>query len=269
MSLAMNAAGAVTSVSLFGYDSATGDLVYVDSMKLKGPPAPSFNSAWNDPTAVPKDGDAGAVYKSNQIESRTYMDDEGKPEMSVSLKGDDGAGYEIAGVTLFVNNAAGTVIFTDSMKLKDVDGTSPELDLPPFNAALMLEAADITFADVYESDLARADSFLSRTFMNAAGEPEMSVSINDLGEVSSVSYFTLGAGGDVLFTDSMNMQDQNSGDNLAVTLKAFDPNQNMDPLSGPVGTMTSAGAADVLATHATNAMITVSLPVLYGTGSPR
>ena len=90
----------------------------------------------------------------------------------------------MTGVSKFGLNATGDVIYVDAME-------TPE-PFTAFNAAAMTNAASVSglYTSVVES----------RTFLNAAGNPELSITIEG-GNVTGVSKFGLSSTGDVFYAE--------------------------------------------------------------------
>ncbi|MBI3306905.1 MAG: RHS repeat protein, partial [Candidatus Omnitrophica bacterium] len=201
MSLTIDAEGKVSGISkLFDFDS-DGDLDAVDSLKLVQPIS-NFNAAsMKDPGNV-----ANLIATPEKVESRTFLDAQGNPTMSLTI---DAEG-KVSGISkLYDFDADGDLDAVDSLKLAQ--------PISSFNAATMKDAASTA------NLLAVPEKVESRTFLDAQGNPVMSLTIDESGKVSGISkLYDFDADGDLDAVDSLK---------LAQPISSFNVETMKDPAS--------------------------------------
>src|SRR3989338_7976608 len=232
LSVSINRDGDISGISRFEVDLETGDILWIDSFRMldqveDDPLDPTTlgvqlaDWAVTDWTTRDEYADFALLYDSSRPTSRTFLDANGNPELSVSINrvGD------ISGISRFeVDLETGDILWIDSFRMLDQVEDDP---LDPTTLGVQLadwavtdwttrdESAD--FALLYDSSRPT-----SRTFLDANGNPELSVSINRVGDISGISRFEVDLEtGDILWIDSFRMLDQDTGVD-GVQLAAWD-----------------------------------------------
>src|SRR3989338_7187844 len=143
------------------------------------------------------------LYDSSRPTSRTFLDANGNPELSVSINRDG----DISGISRFeVDLETGDILWIDSFRMLDQDTGVDGVQLAAWDTFLAKDSSD-DFVDLYDSSRPT-----TRTFLDVNGNPELSVSINRDGDISGISRFEVDLEtGDILWIDSFRMLDQDTG----------------------------------------------------------
>src|SRR3990167_1591163 len=216
LSVSINRDGDISGISRFEVDLETGDILWIDSFRMLDQDTgvdgvQLADWAVTDWTTRDESADFALLYDSSRPTSRTFLDANGNPELSVSINRDG----DISGISRFeVDLETGDILWIDSFRMLDQVEDDP---LDPTTLGVQLadwavtdwttrdESAD--FALLYDSSRPT-----SRTFLDANGNPELSVSINRVGDISGISRFEVDLEtGDILWIDSFRMLDQDTG----------------------------------------------------------
>src|SRR5206468_2305847 len=148
-----------------------GSVLSVDALKVLDPNAVALSAIGtrlSDLTA--KDAQAapaGTLYDSSKVTSRTFLDADGNPAMSISLI----AAAKVTGVSKFNLDTDGSVLSVDALKVL----TPNAIDL----SAIGTHLSDLTAKDAQATPagtLYDSSKVTSRTFLDADGNPAMSIS---------------------------------------------------------------------------------------------
>ena len=212
LAIAVNAAGEISGFSTFA-QKPDGTLAYVNSHRLvdQNTSAPGLQkilwSALAD-NLKNEDADFGAgqyeLSLDTGLASRTYLDVDGNPEVSVSINSD----YEVSGISTFKVSPRGEIIFVNSHRLLDQDTSTEGLQRERWD--LLSFASKDEAADMIPYYNANLDTGVSgRTYL-FEGNPKLSVAVNTLNEISGISTFAVDERGDISYVNSHRLVDQDS-----------------------------------------------------------
>ncbi|HTL47411.1 MAG TPA: hypothetical protein VL688_05045, partial [Verrucomicrobiae bacterium] len=214
LALSINAAKEISGFSTFE-KNLDGTLKYVNAHRLvdQNTGTPGLQRIdWNARAAANKDEISdftASDYMANLdtgLNSRTYMDTDGNPSVSVSIN----ANNEVSGISTFSTSKRGDIQYVNSHRLIDQSTTDSSMTRGTWSSAAFDSLAKITASGLYETSL--ATGLTGRTFMDANGSPSVSMAINAQNMISGVSTFNVNPRGDINFVNSHRLIDQSTTD---------------------------------------------------------
>ncbi|MDD5217541.1 MAG: hypothetical protein PHS88_05480, partial [Candidatus Omnitrophica bacterium] len=238
-SVSMDDQGKSSSLSEFNYDdTGDGDLRWIDQWDIAG-----------DANYFPLPADGSSVIKPSdpkKFESTVYFDEAGiRSEFSVSYSYEDGAQGTVQKISqysiFYYGDDRNMIAYTDSYKLtgdSDIRWSAIQLKLDPDNSSMNTIRKVIT--QILNDDVSN-DLMSSRTFLDEDGRPLLSIEVNQDGQVSGVSTYTVDLETEkILWVDSLKLNDS---DNATPGFQNFDFNAS---------TMNTADDVSVTQLYASN-----------------